>query len=176
MTRGVVYFVEAVGLGLIKIGATRDLAQRFATLTSENAGPVRLVGAVHHRDPVAYADQLRRRFAAMCDHGDWFRPWAPLRAFVDAVAPSVLDAPRPLAPAAVAPAAVAPAAFTFDTPQPLLDAAALAAHLQISIVTVRRLVRARQLPCVRVGRQLRFDVCEPVIAARRRLVELMRSA
>lgn len=174
MSRGVVYFVEAVGLGLIKIGATRDLAQRFATLTSENAGSVRLVGVVYHRDPAAYADQLRRRFAAMRDHGDWFRPWAPLRAFVDVVAPSVPDAPRPPSPAAAAPAAFA--AFAFEAPQPLLDAAALAAHLRVSIVTVRRLVRARQLPCVRVGRQLRFDVREPVIAARRRLVELMRSA
>ena len=174
MTRGgVVYFVEAAGPGLIKIGATRDLAQRLATLTSENAVPVRLVGALPHRDAPAYADQLRRRFAAMCDHGDWFRPWAPLRVFLGGLA-SATPA-TPVAPCAAGPAA-ADGGFPFDAPMPLLDAADLAAHLRVSIVTVRRLVRARQLPCVRVGRQLRFDVRDPAIAARRRLVELMQSA
>jgi excisionase family DNA binding protein len=167
---GVVYFVEAEGPGLIKIGATRDLTQRLATLTSENAVPVRLVGALAHRDAPAYADQLRRRFAAMCDHGDWFRPWAPLRAFLGGLAaavPATPSSPRPMA---------ADEAFPFDAPPALLDAPALAAHLRVSTVTVRRWVRARQLPCIRVGRQLRFDVRDPVIAARRRWIELTRSA
>jgi excisionase family DNA binding protein len=40
---------------------------------------------------------------------------------------------------------------------PLLTLDELAAHLRLSQRTIRRLVAARRLPCVRIGRQLRFD-------------------
>jgi excisionase family DNA binding protein len=170
VTRGVVYFVEAEELGLVRFGATRDLPQRLATLTTENAARVRLVAALAHRDAPGYVAKLRRRFAAMHDHGDWFRPRAPLRAFL-AELPPVAGADV-CAPPVVEDQDV----FSFDVPAPLLDVAALATYLQVSAVTVRRLVRARQLPCVRVGRQLRFDIRDPAIAARRRLVDLTRSS
>jgi len=40
---------------------------------------------------------------------------------------------------------------------PLLTLDELASHLRLSQRTIRRLVAARRLPCVRIGRQLRFD-------------------
>ncbi len=43
---------------------------------------------------------------------------------------------------------------------PVLDIAAAAACLGVSVSTVRRLVRAGTLPAFRVGRQLRFRVEE----------------
>ena len=42
-------------------------------------------------------------------------------------------------------------------PLSLLTLDELAAHLRLSQRTIRRLVAARRLPCIRFGRQLRFD-------------------
>jgi hypothetical protein len=37
-----IYFVEAIGTGLVKIGKARDIAQRVAGLRSMNAGQLRI--------------------------------------------------------------------------------------------------------------------------------------
>lgn len=168
MTSSIVYFVEADGLELVKIGATQDLVQRLTTLTSENACELRLLGVIPRRDAAAYANELKTRFAALRAHDDWFRLRAPLRAFLDRTLPST-KAQKPIEPDMHG--------FMFDAPAaPLLDVHDVAAYLDVSVVTVRRLVRNRQLGCVRVGRQLRFDLRDPSIVARRRAVDLRRSA
>lgn len=165
---GVVYFVEAEGLGLVKIGATHDLQQRLATLTSENACKLKLLGVIAHRNPTSFASELKTRFSTLCAHDDWFRLRAALRAFVDRALPSV-KAQRSVEPEIQH--------FMFDTPAPpLLNVYDVAAYLGISAVTVRRLVRKRQLACVRVGRQLRFDIRDPSISARRQTIDLKRFA
>ncbi|MBI5836500.1 MAG: helix-turn-helix domain-containing protein [Candidatus Eisenbacteria bacterium] len=47
-------------------------------------------------------------------------------------------------------------------PQRLLTIPEIADLLQLSGRTIRRLVASRRLPCVRLGRQLRFDPADVV--------------
>ena len=52
---------------------------------------------------------------------------------------------------------------------PLLTIEQVAEHLSVSVKSVRRLVGQRELPCVRIGRRIRFQVGDVsrFVAARR---------
>ncbi len=53
--------------------------------------------------------------------------------------------------------------------QPLLTVRDVAAVLRVDEKTIRRLISARRIPCVRIGRQIRFDPSDVVrwVSARR---------
>lgn len=71
----VVYYVRRDSDGLIKIGTSRTLAKRLATLKRES-GSLRLIATVGgaHREENA----LHRQFAELRAEGEWFRPELPL--------------------------------------------------------------------------------------------------
>lgn len=76
-----VYFVEAVGLDLIKIGVASDVDARFSALQSGSPVPLRLLGTVP-------GDRKLERlfhglFAAHRTHGEWFRRCAELDNLID---------------------------------------------------------------------------------------------
>jgi excisionase family DNA binding protein len=58
--------------------------------------------------------------------------------------------------AALDPAPIARPARLLPTLEPLLTLGEVAALLRVSGKTVQRLVAARRLPCVRIGRRVRF--------------------
>lgn len=59
----------------------------------------------------------------------------------------------------------APSAVATQTAA-LVDAAALAAHLDVPVATARDYARRRLIPCVWIGRHLRFDVAAVIEALR----------
>ena len=78
---GVVYFVEAEGCGLIKIGFTeRPFARRFGQLRAQS--PVSLRGLGTIKGGIELERALHERFAGDWSHGEWFRATVQLRPYV----------------------------------------------------------------------------------------------
>lgn len=89
---GYLYAVEALGLGLIKLGSTGHPSTRFPSL--RNISPVELViRRVLDCGSVALARLKERELLDMASgsqsHGEWFRAGAVLDDMLDAVAPAV---------------------------------------------------------------------------------------
>lgn len=71
----VVYFVRRESDGLIKIGTSRSVANRLASIKRKR-GPLMLItttGGDHKRET-----EFHRKFAALRVEGEWFRPELPL--------------------------------------------------------------------------------------------------
>ena len=77
-----IYFIQAEGIGHIKIGFTDkdDAALRLAELQTGSSATLRLLG-VSPGDVLAEKN-LHRRFAAARVHGEWFRPVPELLQFI----------------------------------------------------------------------------------------------
>ena len=77
-----IYFVQAEGIGHIKIGFTdgEDVNGRIATLQTASPVRLRLLGAI----PGGMEEEkdLHRRFAAARVQGEWFKPVAELLALI----------------------------------------------------------------------------------------------
>ncbi len=82
-----IYFVQADGVGHIKIGFTdgEDAAVRLATLQVGSPVPLRLLGVI--RGTLSDEKDLHRRFAAHRVVGEWFKPVADLMALIPTAAP-----------------------------------------------------------------------------------------
>ena len=67
-----VYFIQPVDGGPIKIGCTHNLDQRFDEISAHSPLPLTVLGFIHgHR---AAEQHLHGLFAADRLHGEWFRP------------------------------------------------------------------------------------------------------
>lgn len=80
---GYVYFIQAGVDGPIKIGWSRQVKSRAATIQSWE--PVRLVPLATLRGPVATEQALHRRFGSLRLHGEWFRPDPVLLAYIKSI-------------------------------------------------------------------------------------------
>ena len=75
-----VYFIEADN-GLIKIGRSQNVMQRFAGLAAASPTPLRLLGFI--ADTVScHETRLHELFAAQRHHGEWFTPTPELHAAI----------------------------------------------------------------------------------------------
>jgi hypothetical protein len=65
-----VYFVEAIGTGLVKIGWAKIIAKRFAALQRMNGAQLRLL----RWEPGWRSDErtMHERWAYLRTHGEWF--------------------------------------------------------------------------------------------------------
>lgn len=153
-----VYFVQAQAPeGFIKIGATRDFGARFAALCNYNACELTVLGVIRTPQPHQLERLLQTRFAPFRHHGEWFKPKRELLRYIEkhTASPktpySMTTTPQQWSLDAL----LAPdqATTPVDEVLTLVDVAKL---LRVKVVTVRRYVDSRLIPCVRVGRQLRF--------------------
>jgi hypothetical protein len=80
---GLVYFIEAVGAGRIKIGHARDPQARLRELQTGSAYTLRLMAMVP--GGMALERALHRRFADLRLAGEWFHATPPLLAEIAAI-------------------------------------------------------------------------------------------
>lgn len=79
--RGIVYFIAADSVGMVKIGMTSNLEQRLIDLRV--ACPVSL-RVVYHRPGGRWMESdYHKKFAAYRSHGEWFRFEGELRSFIE---------------------------------------------------------------------------------------------
>ena len=81
-----VYFIEAEGLGLVKIGCADDARKRIGDL--QVGCPVNLIlrGVQHVDDASGHERSLHRTFAHLRTRGEWFRIEGDLAALMDLLA------------------------------------------------------------------------------------------
>lgn len=70
----VVYFVQAVTMGLIKIGMTVDMSDRLKTLQVGCPDELKLLGVIYDRRARRIEQALHARFNEHHVRGEWFRP------------------------------------------------------------------------------------------------------
>jgi hypothetical protein len=77
-----VYFIEAPGHDLIKIGRSVSAKGRFIALATMSPVPIRLLGVI--RDSThEHERHLHLAFAAARRHGEWFEGTRELRSFIE---------------------------------------------------------------------------------------------
>lgn len=82
MERRWVYFIEAVGLGLIKIGVANSVRARMAQLEKMSPAPLKELCRLETDRLGSLEKELHRRFAEYRSHGEWFRAEPPILAFI----------------------------------------------------------------------------------------------
>jgi hypothetical protein len=81
-----VYFLEAIGLDKIKIGASEDVADRCRVI--QGLSPVPLSLLCHVPGGEQLERSLHERFSHLRSHGEWFYATPELREFIKALAAS----------------------------------------------------------------------------------------
>lgn len=77
----VVYFVEAEGMGLVKIGTSSDMHLRLCSIRSHSPAPIRFLKAI--AGDAALEAALHNRFSRLRVRGEWFRAEPELMAFIE---------------------------------------------------------------------------------------------
>lgn len=70
----VVYFIEGIESGLIKIGITYSPLRRLQQLQTGATEPLRLLGVVRYDPPEELERDLHDRFDYLRVMGEWFKP------------------------------------------------------------------------------------------------------
>lgn len=78
-----VYFMEAEGLGAVKIGVADSAPKRLGDLQVGLPVPLTLRGVWHADDAVKLEGHFHKHFAAYHIRGEWFRLDGALEEFVD---------------------------------------------------------------------------------------------
>lgn len=76
----VVYFLEAVGVDKIKIGASSHVQKRIRSIQKTSPVQLRLLAIMKGGGPVE--EKLHAQFAHLRSHGEWFHAATELRDFV----------------------------------------------------------------------------------------------
>lgn len=85
-SHSVVYFIEAVGLDLIKIGYAIDLPKRFTGMMTTSPAALTLLGVLDGGPKLECA--IHEQLAAHRAHGEWFRKTPEVMAVVATARPS----------------------------------------------------------------------------------------
>lgn len=141
------------GLILIEGAKGRDLAERIKLISSANAYEVTLIGLIESQQPGEHARAIGEQYSAHV-HNNWYEPTAGLLAFIAHVAQPGLSTLL---------AQTHPGALS-ETP---VDIDGIAKMLGVSVMTIRRMIAAHQIPYLKAGRSYRF-VPSDVIASLRR--------
>ena len=157
-----VMFVQVtppVGAGPVKIEGVngKRIGDRLAQLAADNAFDTMLIGLIPTTiDPREHAHAIMQEFAAAHLHDGWFAPDPGLLGFIqNAGLAAIQELLASVHPAAVGSEAV--------------DIEAIAQMLDVSVITVRRMVKAKSIPFLRAGNgALRF-VPSDVIASLRQI-------
>lgn len=79
-----VYFIEAVGLGCIKIGIASNPHSRLKELQTGCPSELRLISVIKTDAASEWERELHARFGAALHRGEWFSDTADLRDFAEA--------------------------------------------------------------------------------------------
>jgi len=155
-----VMFVQVhppVGSGPIKIEAVDgpQIAARLKSLSVENAYETFVIGLIPTDDPVGLEQDLHEQFAAANLRHDWFTPTYELLAYVQETAQQALEDLL---------AQTRPGGL----PDHAVDITAMAGLLGVSVPTVRRLVKAGEIPHLRMGKALRFVPADVIASLEQR--------
>lgn len=142
--------------GPIKIEGVRGskVSERLLAISVDNPYPAYLIGLVESASPHEHAYALAEQFAAHHMHDGWFEPAPVLLQLVQHIGQRALSELL----AATRPGGV---------PDNVVDIEGIAAVLNVSVPTIRRMVSAGTINCFRVKNQLRFVVADVLASLNR---------
>lgn len=147
-----------IGSGPIKIEGLRgaQISARINQLAADNAFELMLIGLVETQTtPSELATAIAEQFAASHLHDGWFAPSADLVAYVShhgtPALQSLLQSAHP--------------GWLSDTP---VDIKQMADILNVSVQTVRRMVKANEIPFMRWGGTYKFTPADVIATLNRR--------
>lgn len=155
--RAYVMFVQC-NRGPILIEAIKgsELGRRLGELASDNAYDTMLIGLLETSTPDVHAKQIHEQCEDAHLHHSWFQPTGDLLAFVQGSGQRALQELL---------AVTHPAAIS----DRIVDVKEMADMLGVSIPTVRRMVKANQIPVIRApDRVLRFNPTDVFASLQRR--------
>ena len=132
----------------------RALAHRLNTITRENAYEVYLVGLIPSESPSQDAQAYAQEFAAYQIHDWWFEPHPDITTLIAQEAQESLT----LILSEVRPGGLS------DAP---VDTEEMARILRVSVPTLRRMVKAGEIPVMRFGRLFRFVPADVLASLKR---------
>lgn len=92
---GVVYFIQAEMLGLIKIGYASNFASRFSAIRTHSPDALRVLGLIESPIPKALEAEIHLKFCAAHSHGEWFMPVNEVLAYIEEYASPWAESHRP---------------------------------------------------------------------------------
>lgn len=141
-----VQVIPPVGAGPVKIEGVRGakIGERLAQLAADNAFDTMLIGLIPTTtSPFEHANAIATQYNGAHLHDGWFSPDPGLLAFIQhAGLPAIQELLDQTHPAAMSEAPVG------------IDE--MASILDVAPITIRRMVKAEQIPYLRVGNALRF--------------------
>lgn len=144
-----VIFVLSVCDNLVLIEGTKHAPERLRALADNNSGETKWVGMLRVEDPTKAEAELHTRFASTRARGRWFQQSPELVALIasqgQAALRELLGDLRP-----------------HSHPEGTITVEEIAAHLNVSVPTIRRMVKAGKVPYLRAGNQLRFLAADVV--------------
>jgi len=149
--------VHAGGLSPIKIEGVRgaQIAERLRAIDADSAFEVYLIGLIPVDDPAAAMQAIMAAHATSRLRHDWFLPTIDLLAYVQSDAQTSLQE-------------LLAQARPDHVPDHAVDIDEIAEFLGVSTSTVRRMVKAGEIPHLRMGKALRFVPAEVLAALQRR--------
>jgi hypothetical protein len=90
---GAIYFIEADGLGRVKIGSAKDPAKRLKELQTGSPARLRILATIQTDDPRRLEHRLHKTFMDARILGEWFHATRTLTRIIDAAAgiPTEID-------------------------------------------------------------------------------------
>lgn len=145
------------GLGPIKIEGVRgaQIATRLRELVADNAYEPFIIGLTATETPDELVEVIHTEYAAALIHRDWFEPTIELVGFIQHTAQDALQA-------------LLTQARPGGVPDGAIDIEELAGVLGVSTKTIRRLVKANEIPHLRMGKALRFVAADVIASLERR--------
>lgn len=144
-----VLFVQARCDGTILVEGTKNPTERLRALADNNSGETFLIGFLRVDDPAHVESELRSKFASAHVRGRWFQPQPELISFIQTYAQLALHE-------------LLGNLRQHSHPEGTITIEEMAEHLNVSVPTVRRMVKAGKVPYLRTGRQLRFLAADVV--------------
>jgi excisionase family DNA binding protein len=144
-------------LGPILIEGVRGskIAERLNQLARDNAFDAMLIGLMETTTPDEHAAQIAAQCEAAHLHDHWYAPTTELLAFVQHVGQRAMVELLELAH----PGALGTAPVDIDE---------MARILGVSVVTVRRMIKANEIPFLKAGRIYRFIPADVIASIQRR--------
>lgn len=146
-----------VGTGPVKIEAVdgAQIGPRLKAISAENAYETFVIGLVPTEDPVGLEIALHEQFSTANLHHDWFVPVPELLGYAQSAGQEALEELL---------AQTRPGGL----PDHAVDITTMAGLLGVSVPTVRRLVKAGEIPHLRLGKALRFVPADVVASLEQR--------
>jgi excisionase family DNA binding protein len=133
------------GFGPIKIEGVRgtQIATRLREISAENAFDTYIIGLTPTETPDELANVIHTQFASALLHHDWFEATLDLISFIQHTAQDALES-------------LLAQARPGGVPDGAVDIETIAGFLGVSVPTIRRAVKAREIPFFKMGKAYRF--------------------